>query len=146
MVLAARELREKEGRRLIAPALRRQLQLALQLAGVSELFGFVQSGPSPDLASGTLSMANGPVSNPPRVERALSKNLHVPWGIRVFNLAALSRVLERQNTFVWILPLYDARTITFDSTQSYGADSTASLTKTEDPVRPVALANRYPHD
>jgi len=42
--------------------------------------------------------------------------------------------------------LYDARTITLDFTQSYSADATASLTKTEDPVRPVALANRYPHD
>ena len=45
-----------------------------------------------------------------------------------------------------ILPLYDARPITFDSTQSYSADATASLTKTEDPVRLVALANRYSHD
>ena len=42
-----------------------------------------------------------------------------------------------------ILPLYDARPITFDSTQSYSADATASLTKTEDPVRLVALANRH---
>ena len=44
-----------------------------------------------------------------------------------------------------ILPLYDARSIAFDSTQSYSADATASLTKTEDPVRLVALANRHSH-
>src|SRR6266853_4410435 len=37
-----------------------QLQFALQLAGVVESFGFVQSGPNPVFASGTLSMANGP--------------------------------------------------------------------------------------
>ena len=37
----------------------RQFQ-RVQLAGVVELFGFVQSGPKPVLASGTLSMANGP--------------------------------------------------------------------------------------
>src|SRR5690349_5783943 len=36
------------------------VQFALQLAGVVELFGFVQRGPNPDLASGTLSMAKGP--------------------------------------------------------------------------------------
>jgi hypothetical protein len=32
----------------------------LQVAGTVELFGSVQSGPKPDLASGTLSMAKGP--------------------------------------------------------------------------------------
>jgi hypothetical protein len=36
--------------------------------------------------------------------------------------------------------------LAFDSTQSYGADATASLTQTEDPVRLVALANRYSRD
>src|SRR2546427_12818181 len=44
-----------------------------------------------------------------------------------------------------ILPLYDARSIAFDSTQSHSAVATAWLTKTEDPVRLVALANRYSH-
>jgi hypothetical protein len=36
-----------------------QIQLALQLAGVVESFGLVQSGPKPSF-SGTLIMANGP--------------------------------------------------------------------------------------
>jgi hypothetical protein len=45
-----------------------------------------------------------------------------------------------------ILPLYDARSVAFDSTQSYSADATASFTKTEDSLRPVASANRYSHD
>jgi hypothetical protein len=53
---------EKEGQSFIAPTLRGrvQLQLALQVAGLVESFGFVQSGPKPVSASGTLSMANGP--------------------------------------------------------------------------------------
>ena len=38
----------------------RQLQLALQLAGVVVLFTLVQSGPKVVFASGALSMANGP--------------------------------------------------------------------------------------
>src|SRR5215469_4373877 len=51
----------EEGRSLIAPALHCRPQVQrVQLAGVEELFGFVQSGPNPVLASGTLIMANGP--------------------------------------------------------------------------------------
>ena len=51
----------------------RKLQLALQLAGVVELFGLEQSGPKPDLASGTLSMANGPALCSPLKGRWLGR-------------------------------------------------------------------------
>lgn len=45
----------------IAPLfLAEAVQFALQVAGVVELLGLVQSGPNPDLASGTLSIAKGP--------------------------------------------------------------------------------------
>ena len=51
----------KAGRPFIAPSpLWQDYQLALQLAGVVELFGLVQRGPKPLLASGTLIIANGP--------------------------------------------------------------------------------------
>jgi|SRR6516162_975647 len=52
-------LAQEEGRSLIAPALPRGLQLALQVPGVVESFWLVQRGPKPAL-SGTLIMANGP--------------------------------------------------------------------------------------
>ena len=52
-------MEKKGGDSFIAPYYTSSSQ-KVQLAGVVELFGSVQSGPNPDLASGTLSMAKGP--------------------------------------------------------------------------------------
>src|SRR5882724_8332832 len=51
----------KSGATAYRPCSQRQRHFQrVQLAGVVESFAFVQSGPKPVLASGTLSMANGP--------------------------------------------------------------------------------------